>query len=111
MMQKGFRLDPKPSNISYVMRGEIYFDLKKYEYAIKDFKRAVHLQPDVISAHTGLVACYHCLGFHEKAADEVKEVLRIDPNFTINSEAGPDIENFDIEEDKYTIALRESGLK
>jgi adenylate cyclase len=108
--EKSIRLNPFPYVTQYWLLGRPYFMTGKYDKAIETFKKAVHLSPDYLIAHVFLAACYSSIDRQAEAAAEVKEVLRINPKFSIKSYAKrlPFKNKADIE--LIMAALRKAGL-
>ena len=82
-----------------------------YDEAVVEFKKAQQINPDYLLARAYLAACYSSLGRDAEATASAKEVLRIDPKFSIESHAKtlPYKDKADIERE--VAALRKAGLK
>jgi tetratricopeptide (TPR) repeat protein len=78
--------------------------------SVTTFKKVIHVSPNYLPAHAFLAACYSSLNRHEEASAAAKEVLRINPKFTLVSYAKtlPYKNKADIE--RYVAALRKAGL-
>ena len=78
---------------------------------IISLKKALDVSPNFLSNHALLAACYSSLNRHTEAAAAADEVLRINPNFNLESYAKrlPFKNKADI--DRYMAALRKAGLK
>lgn len=76
-----------------------------------NLKKALQMPPDFLPAHIRLAACYSSLGRDLGATAATKEVLRINPKFSIESYAKtfPYKDNADVERE--IAALRKAGLK
>ena len=108
--KKAIRRDPFP-RISYLSGlGRAYLMTAQYDEAISTLKKALQINPDFLSSHIYLVACYSSLNRQQEAAAEVEEVLRINPKFSLNSyaESLPYKHKADI--DRHVAALRKAGL-
>jgi adenylate cyclase len=84
-LQKSLRLSPIPltSNVLIVM-GHCYRLLGQYEEAGATYKKVLQLYgPDHLIAHVSLAATYVLMGREKEARAEGAEVLRIDPNFSL----------------------------
>ena len=84
MLTKAIRLNPiTPGRylnaiaISYRMVG-------KYDKAIEYLERATKQYPDFLFAHLNLSACYILAGREKEAYAEAKEVLRLNPKFSVD---------------------------
>jgi len=91
--------------------GRAYFMTGEYEKAIATFKKALHVSPNYLPAHAFLAACYSSSNRQAEAESAAKEVLRINPKFTLEFYAKtlPYKNKADIE--RYVAALRKAGLK
>ena len=84
MLTKAIRLNPiTPGRylnaiaISYRMVGQ-------YDKAIEYLERATKKYPDFLFAHLNLSACYILAGREKHAYAEAKEVLRLNPKFSVD---------------------------
>jgi adenylate cyclase len=108
--EKSIRLNPSPTVYFYHWLGRAYFMTEQYDEAIATWKKALNLSPDYLNAHTFLAACYSSSNRQAEAAAAAKEVLRINPKFSLESYAKrlPYKNKTDIE--RYLAALRKAGL-
>jgi adenylate cyclase len=83
----------------------------QYEEAITALKRAVNRQPNYLYPHIQLAMIYSELGREEEARAEAAEVLRINPNFSLEvmRQIDPFKDQAVLERD--LAALRRAGLK
>ena len=83
---------------------------EQYDESITTFKKALHVNPNYLPAHAFLAACYSSLDRQAEAESAAKEVLRIDPKFTLESytKTLPYKNKADIE--RYVAVLRKAGL-
>jgi adenylate cyclase len=86
-MKKSTRLEPIPVVAKLDALGRAYFLTGMYEEAIAEYKKAVKLNPDYRDAHVGLAATNAVLGQEEETRNEVSEILRIEPSFSIKKYA------------------------
>ncbi len=109
--QKAIRLDPVGSTGVYLNFGHALRVTERFEEAISSYKKSIQREPDNIFAHTGMAATYILMGREQEARAEAAEVLRINPNFSLDSLARslPFKEQSMI--DNYIGALRKAGLK
>jgi tetratricopeptide (TPR) repeat protein len=61
--------------------------LGQYDKAIAEGKKAVEVSPKDIIAHRALICAYLSLGQKDKAREHAAEVLKIDPNFSVERTA------------------------
>jgi adenylate cyclase len=110
-IQKAIRLDPIPSAGKYTILGRSYFMLGQYDEAVVALKKALQRDPDSLMAQIFLAACYASMGNDAEAASAAKEVLRINPGFSVESHAKtiPYKDKADI--DREVAALHKAGLK
>jgi TolB-like protein/Flp pilus assembly protein TadD len=108
--EKSIRLNPFPTVYYFSLLGRAYFMTGQYDKAIDTWKKALHKAPKYLPAHAFLAASYISLDRQAEAAAEVDEVLRINPQFTLESYAKtlPYKNNADIE--RYVAVLRKAGL-
>jgi adenylate cyclase len=110
LAKKAIRLRPFAPAFYYYTLGRAYFMTGQLDESITPVKKAINVSPNYLPAHVLLAACYSSLDRHAEAAAAADEVLRINPQFTL--EAYAKIMNFkkaDIE--RYLAALRKAGLK
>ena len=75
------------------------------------FAKTLEASPDFLLAHMGLIGCYSVMGLKQELTEAVAEVLRIDPEFSLDRFAGamPFMDQ-DVLQSMLTV-LREVGLK
>ena len=90
--------------------GRAYFMTGQYDESIETLKKAMQANPNFLPAQVFLAACYSSMGRDAEATAAAKEVLRINPKFTIESYAKtiPYKDKADIERE--VAALRKAGL-
>ena len=84
VLQKAIRLNPYPPSVYYNLLAWSYYQLGKYDEAIAEGKRAISVNPKDFLAHLGLICSYLSMGREEEARAHAAEVLRIDPNFSVD---------------------------
>jgi tetratricopeptide (TPR) repeat protein len=91
--------------------GEAYRMVEIYKEAVTQFKRAIQAVPHYIQARAGLACTYSQMGRGNDAQAAASEVLKIDPEFSVQDYAGtlPYRERKD--SDSLVEALRKAGLK
>ncbi|MGE0827008.1 MAG: adenylate/guanylate cyclase domain-containing protein [Candidatus Binatia bacterium] len=113
--EQAMRLDPRNSAIYLVNLGHAYRSAGQCEKAIIPIKQALSLNPGIVLARVNLAVCYIELGREEEARAEAAEVLRHNPNFSV--EAAWRKENQPFKEDPTPIlerlyaAARKAGLR
>jgi tetratricopeptide (TPR) repeat protein len=109
--EKAIRLNPFPP--AYWIRdlGEAYRMTKQYKEAITEFKRAIQANPHYLQSQVSLACTYSLMGRGNDAEAAASEVLRIDPDFSVQdyAKALPYKEKNDL--NCVIEALRKVGLK
>jgi adenylate cyclase len=110
LLNRAFRLNPIPPLYFYIFIAMAYRMDEQYEKAIEFAQKGLSGNPDQLSPYLTLVASYSFLNRTEEAHKAAKEVLKIDPNFSLeyfyksipfkNQEAA----------DSYIELLRKAGL-
>ena len=110
LYEKVIRHDPF-STANYSMLGSCYLKTGQYEKAIRICKRAAERNPNDLFAHLCLARAYSVEGRYEEARAVGKEILRIDPTFSVETFA--ERIKFKKQEDKeqYVELLHNAGLK
>jgi tetratricopeptide (TPR) repeat protein len=67
---------------AFVTRGAAYDDNKQYELAIREYTKAIELQPDFALAFNGRGSAYDENGQLDLALANYKEAIRLDPSFS-----------------------------
>jgi adenylate cyclase len=112
LYKKAIRLNPFPPVWYLWGLGSCYRDTGRYEEAIGEFRKALHLYPDSLIPHLGLAATYSLIGRELEACAETAEILRIDPKFSLNRHArGFLFFKNQNDGDRYIESLRKAGLK
>jgi len=109
--EKAIRLDPIPQ---YTTLTGLAFSLRvvgRYEEAAAIFKKVLQKVPDNLPCQLGLTATYSMMGRDQDARAQAKEVMRIDPNFSVDRYGKRlSYKNKD-DSNRYLDALRKAGLK
>jgi adenylate cyclase len=109
--QKAIRLDPVESTGLYLNFGHALRVVGRFEEAISAYKNSLQREPNNIFAHTGKAATHIMMGQEEEARAEAEEVLRINPNFSLDALAKSLPFKNQSMIDNYIGALRKAGLK
>ncbi len=83
LAEKAMRLDPWNRDLYIVDVGAAYTMMGRYADAIPPLKRHLDRAPNNLGAHVYLAMDYIELGREEEARAEAAEVLRINPNFSL----------------------------
>jgi len=83
MIKKGMRL--APFSPAYVMQnlGNAYREAGLYEEAITEYKKCIKREPNNIMGHSLLSITYAMVGRYDEAREAWSEVLKIDPNYSV----------------------------
>src|SRR5216684_2782065 len=91
-MKKAMRLNPHyPAYYLYVS-GLAYCQAGRYQEAIAAQKDALSRNPNLLASHICLAACYSMAGQDEAARAHIKELLRLNPNFSFERMAKMNVE-------------------
>ena len=109
--KQAMRLNPIHDPGDYVSLGKAYFMTGKLDESIATLKKAVKINPDYLFAHILLAANFGSLNRSAEAAAAAKEILRLNPHFTLEAHAKtlPYKNKEDI--GREIAALRQAGLK
>jgi len=83
MSKKAIRLCPFPPSYYYLNLGNAYNSAGRFEEAISEYKKALHLTTQNIMIFRGLAVGYGLLGLEEKSKAAAAEVIKLNPNFNI----------------------------
>jgi adenylate cyclase len=110
LLKRAFRLNPIPPPHYYDFLAMAHMNNGKYEKAIELSKKGLRDNPDQLGIYFTLTACYSALNRIEEAHNTVDEILRINPNFSLEyySKTLPYKNQETL--DKYIDALRKAGL-
>jgi len=112
MYHKAIRLNPNTGGNTFANLGVALRMAGRFEEAVSAYKKAIQRAPDHIVAHLGLTAIYSLTDREKEARAEAAEVLRINPNFSVDYYAKTSMPYKDQSEtDKVANALRKAGLK
>jgi tetratricopeptide (TPR) repeat protein len=112
VFQKAIRLDPVGTTSIYLHYGGALRITGRFEEAVLAYKKSIQREPNNIFAHAGLAGTYSMMGREKEARAEAEEVLRINPNFSLDSYSKILAMFKDqLEMDKYIKALSKAGLK
>jgi adenylate cyclase len=109
-LEKAIRLNPMAPSIYFRRLGSAYRDIGRYEEAIVQLKKAINLSPDSLYPHSALAATYSLAGRDEEARAEVSEVLKIQPEITLESLAKRVAYKNKADIDRLINAMRKAGL-
>jgi len=111
-LKEAIHLEPEPSILRLELLGAAYYKTDQIEEAIGVLKEAVTLWPYLLYAHVYLAATYSLAGHMEEACAQAAEILKIDPQFSLENIDSYD--HFDFiksDKERFFNALRKAGLK
>jgi len=82
-LKKAIRINPIAPGHYFYRLGSAYCLTGRYEEAISACKKALERSPDSIAAHVGLTATYSSSGRDDESRAQDKEVLRVQPKFSV----------------------------
>jgi adenylate cyclase len=110
MFEKAIRLNPFPPVFYFMGLGRTYFFARRYEEAMVECKKALHMAQSNVLGRVDLVAIYVELGQEEEARAAAAEVLRLDPKFSVERH----LKSWPLKDrealERYADALRKAGL-
>jgi len=85
ILKKCLRLSPVPVHSQVLgILATSYLALGQLEEAVATYKKVLHVYgPDQLLAHVGLAITYAFMGREKEAHSEGAEVMRIDPEFSV----------------------------
>jgi tetratricopeptide (TPR) repeat protein len=110
LFKEALRLNPKPSNLLLRFFAVALRDSGRYEEAITQAKRATKQESNDFIAWVALTSSYSLAGREEEARSAAKEILRLNPKFSVAR-----WQKFTVHKDRavvkrYCDALRKAGL-
>jgi len=110
-LQKAIQLDPHASGWYMHALAGAYRNLEKFEEAIKWGEKAVQLNPKNIVSRISLCSIYSQSGLMDKAHEQAGEIMRLNPDFTIEQFARTIPQKNQALKQKFIDALHKAGLK
>jgi adenylate cyclase len=111
MFERAIRLNPMPPASYLYQLGLSYAFIGEFEKAIAICKKALPENPNDFVGRITLTIAYSSLGREEEARNEATEVLRIDPNFTLEYALKTWPYKNQADRELIVGALRKAGLK
>jgi adenylate cyclase len=111
LVKEAMRLNPHYPVWYLTILGWAYTIMERYEEAIEALERALIRNPDLLSTHIALATIYSKTRRMDEARAEVKAVMRISPEFSLDMlrERVPFKDHTTFEE--HAEALRKAGMK
>ncbi len=111
IFQKAIRLNPFGTTALYLNFGIALMKTGWFEEAVLAYKKAIQRAPDSVAAHILLASTYIYLGREKEGRVEAAEVLRINPEFSVEKSGKVIPFRTPSERDKFVDALHKAGLK
>jgi adenylate cyclase len=111
ILQKAIRLDPHAPDWYLNVLAGAYRDLEKYEAAIQWGEKAVRRNPKNALSRVNLCSIYSLAGRMDEAHAQAKEIMRLNPNISLEGIARTDPQKNQVTKKRYLDALRKAGLK
>jgi adenylate cyclase len=111
LAERALHLNPQLPPRNLVSLGQMYYVARRTEEAIATLKKSLNGSPADLDAHLVLAAVYSEVGRDTEAQAEAAEVLRINPNWSLEvwKERVPYKDPTMLE--RHLAALRQAGLK
>jgi len=109
--EKVLRMNPFPSSSVYYGMGVAYLLTGQCGQAIEQALKAVHLEPKSMMNHVVLTAILGSCDREEDARSRAKELLKVQPNFSVEYFAKRLTVKNDADRDLIINGLRKAGLK
>ncbi len=110
LLKRAFRLNPIPPPHFYIYLAMAHRINGQYEKAIECCEKALSGDPNRLAPYFTLAASYSSLNRTEEAHKAVEEILRIDPNFSLEYYGKMQPHKNQKTTDKFVEALRKAGL-
>jgi len=111
IIEKAIRLNPMASSGYFNTMAIAYRMLGQYDLAIEYLEKGVQRNPDYFFSRLNLSACYIMAGQEQKAYTQAKEVIGLNPNFSLDQFAMMLPSKNQEEKNMLIDALRMAGLK
>ncbi len=79
---RGLEIAPNYINILNNL-GNLKKDLNFTNEAIEYYNKSLSIKKDIVETHLNIANCYQSIGNYEKSVEHLKEVLKLNPKFTI----------------------------
>ncbi len=111
ILKKAIRLDPHAPGWYLHVLAATYREIEKYEEAIKWGEKAVQQNPKNVLSRVVLCSIYSLAGRMDKASAQAKEIMRLNPKFSVERIARTDPQKNQAVKKRYIDALRKARLK
>ncbi len=111
IIKKAIRLDPHAPGWYMHILASAYRDINKFEEAMKWGEKAVQQNPKNVLSRVILCSIYSLAGRMDEARAQAKEIMRLNPKFSVEQFARTDPQKNQVVKKRYIDALRKAGLK
>jgi adenylate cyclase len=109
-LKEALRLNPVAPNAYFRSLGMAHIGVGRYEEAITYYRKATNREPDDLIAQLGLVSAGIRAGRDEEARAAAKEVLRINPKFSVERHTARQPMKDPAARERFVQILRKAGL-
>lgn len=82
LIEKAMHLNPYYPFYYLQYQGQAYLAMERYDEALEALRRTIQRNPEAVTAHVYLAACYGLLGKDGPAREALGEVRRLSPDFS-----------------------------
>jgi adenylate cyclase len=111
ILKKAMRLDPNAPVFYLNVLAGAYREIQQYEKAIEWSEKAVQQNPKNVLYRVTLCSSYSLTGRMDEARAQAKEIMRLNPKFSVERLARTDPQKNQVAKKRYIDALRKAGLK
>ena len=110
LLEKAIRLNPSGPSRYFLTYGHALRATGRFKEAVSAYKKALRREPNNFFAHLNLASTYSMMGLEKEAGAEAKEVLRLNPKFSLDYLKKVSGFKDQSERDEIIDALRKAGL-
>ena len=110
LLEKAIRLNPSGPSRYFLTYGHALRATGRFKEAVSAYKKALKREPNNFFAHLNLASTYSMMGLEKEAGAEAKEVLRLNPKFSLDYLTKVSGFKDQSERDEIIDALRKAGL-
>ena len=111
VLEKAIRLNPFPRSATWYGLGLAYSFCGQYEKGIAACEKATRANPNDLLSHISLTFAYGLSGRETKAQETAEAIMRIDPQFSLDTFSKRLRWKNQDDKDRVIGALRQAGLK
>jgi adenylate cyclase len=111
ILKKAIRLNPHAPGLYLNLLAGAYREIEKYEEAVVWGEKAVRQNPKNVLSRVTLCSIYSLTGRMDEARVQAKEIMRLNPNISVDRIARTDPQKNQVAKNRYIDALRKAGLK